>query len=198
MRTMRGAGLAEVLVVVFVVSLVALAAAPAVEHLRGAGRGAAGARVLVGLFREARMEAVARRRSHGYWFDLGPRGWRFRKVVDGNGNGLRTAEVRAGTDKTVRPPVYLQDVVARVRPGFPAAGPYRQPPPMNGPIPGVDDPIRFGRSDLVSFSPLGRSSSGTVYLDDGAGGLWAVVVFGPAVRLRVWRWDPRAGVWRAE
>jgi len=194
----RGMSLVETLVVVALVGILVLSAAPAVEHLRTAGRGDAAARHMAALFRRMRMEAVAVRRHRGLWFDRGPRGWRFRVVEDGNGNGLRTAEVRSGADPTRSGPHHLQDVVERVAPGFPGPGPYPAPPPGSGSLSDLDDPVKFGRSDLVSFSPLGRASSGTLYLDDGAGGLWAVVVFGPTTRVRLWRWDPRSRAWRPE
>jgi hypothetical protein len=83
-----------------------------------------------------------------------------------------------------------------VRLGFPSDGPFTSPPPARDPIEQLEDPVKFGRSNIVSFSPLGRSSSGTLYLDDGAGGLWAVVVFGPTVRVRIWRWDGAMRRWR--
>jgi hypothetical protein len=44
-----------------------------------------------------------------------------------------------------------------ILPGLPA------PPPERGRLEG-DDPIRFGRSDIVSFSPLGTATPGTFYL----------------------------------
>jgi len=55
--------------------------------------------------------------------------------------------------------------------------------------------VRFGRSDLVSFSPFGSSSSGTLYVTDGRRGLFAVVLFGPTARLRVWRFRPEERRW---
>jgi hypothetical protein len=55
--------------------------------------------------------------------------------------------------------------------------------------------VRFGRSTIVSFGPTGSASSGTVYVTDGLQGLYAVVLFGPTARLRVWRFDPVEGRW---
>ena len=57
------------------------------------------------------------------------------------------------------------------------------------------DPVRFGVSDLVSFGAVGTASSGTLYVNDGEGGLAAVVIFGPSSRLRVWRYLPRERRW---
>ena len=130
---------------VLLVGLAAMSASPALEHLRSAGRGRAGARELASTFRLLRAEAVARRQFRGLWFDHGPRGWRWRVVADGNGNGLRTAEVRDGTDPTLEGPYHLQDRVEHVRPGFPGPGPFTAPPPGSGP--------RSRRSDQVR--PLG-------------------------------------------
>jgi hypothetical protein len=55
--------------------------------------------------------------------------------------------------------------------------------------------VRFGRSDLVSFSPLGSASSGTIYVTDGRNALFAIVQFGPTSRLRVWRYRPLERRW---
>ena len=116
-------------------------------------------------------------------------------VEDGNGNGLRTAEVRRGVDPTVSGPHHLQDQVEDVRLGFPPGGPFPRIPPRTGNIVDTDDPVQFGRSDIVAFSPLGRSSSGTLYVTDGRRGLFAIVLFGPATRARVWRYDSVGGKW---
>jgi hypothetical protein len=55
--------------------------------------------------------------------------------------------------------------------------------------------VRFGRSDLISFSPGGSASSGTLYVTDGRRGFYAVVLFGPTARLRVWRYRPEERRW---
>ena len=92
-------------------------------------------------------------------------------------------------------PHRLEDRVSGIRPGFPGDGPF---PRISGPgtISNLDDPVQFGASNLISFSPLGRSSSGTLYLTDGRQQLYGVVLFGPTTRVRVWRYDARAGRWK--
>ena len=90
--------------------------------------------------------------------------------VGGKGAEARN-QLAAREEAPLRPRMGAQDRVEHVRPGFPDRGPFRAPPPGSGPLRDLDDPVKFGRSDLVSFSPLGRSSSGTVYLEDGRGGL---------------------------
>jgi hypothetical protein len=61
-------------------------------------------------------------------------------------------------------------------------------------LPG-DDPIRFGRSDLVSFSPRGTSSSGTLYVSDGRLAAAAIVLYGGTGRIRIWVYDRERGAW---
>lgn len=196
MRGDSGAGLLDVLVALAIVALAVLAAAPAVVALRGHGRAEAGARYLSGLFAAERFRSVAVHRARGFWFERVADGWRWHEVVDGNGNGLRTAEIRDGTDATVAGPFRLEDRVSRVRLGIPGGGPYPDIPPRRGVLHEEDDPVRFGRSDVVSFAPLGSASSGTIFVTDGERGLCGVVLFGPTARLRVWRFDRKEWRWK--
>jgi hypothetical protein len=57
------------------------------------------------------------------------------------------------------------------------------PPPDSG-ILDTEDPIRFGRSNILSFSPLGTATPGTFYLA-GEGVQAAVRVTGPSARVRL-------------
>ena len=185
----------EALVAVALLGIALSISVPALSALRENGRTAAGARVLATELNRMRWESVARKRGTGLFFERGSRGWGWRVVEDGNGNGLRTAEVRRGVDPTVSGPHHLQDQVEDVRLGFPPGGPFPRVPPRTGNIVDTDDPVQFGRSDIVAFSPLGRSSSGTLYVTDGRRGLFAIVLFGPATRARVWRYDSVGGKW---
>ena len=57
------------------------------------------------------------------------------------------------------------------------------------PLGQLDDPIRFNRSDLASFGPLGTATPGSLYLTDGRRRLAAVRVFGTTGKVRVLTWD---------
>jgi hypothetical protein len=168
---------------------------PALSMLRQRGRTAAGARVLAAELHRMRWESVARRRGMGLWFVQGSDGWEWHVVEDGNGNGLRTAEVRSGVDRTVSGPHRLQASVEGVRLGLLPGVSVPEIPPRRGTLPSGADPVRFGNTDLVAFSPMGRSSSGTLYVTDGRDGLFAIVLFGPGARVRVWRYDHRSETW---
>lgn len=195
MTDSRGMTLIEALIVTALVGMALAVAVPALSSLREQGRTAAGARVLAMELHRMRWESVARRRAAGLWFARGPAGWEWHLVEDGNGNGLRTAEIASGVDTEISGPHRLHPRVEGVSLGFPPGGPFPEIPPGRGTIAGNDDPVRFGRSDLIAFSPLGRSSSGTLYVTDGGRGLYAIVLFGPSARVRVWRYDAQGGTW---
>ena len=196
MSPQRGFSLAEAVVVIGLLAVAMLVLVPATASFLDGGRTAAAAREIAITFQSLRWKAVSRGRAHGLLFDKDDDGWFWLEVRDGNGNGLRTAEVRDNVDQTLSGPHRLEDRVRGVTLGFPPLASFPRIPPARGDIIDVDDPIKFGVSDLVSFRALGRSSSGTVYLTDGKQRLFGVVLFGPTGRVRVWRYDQRAGEWR--
>jgi type II secretory pathway pseudopilin PulG len=195
MDAQRGLSLIEAVVVLFLIASMLAVAVPSLSALRDRGRAESAARYLATELQLLRWQSVARRRANGLLFEDAGDGWQWYCVKDGNGNGLRTAEVRRGVDATLSGPHRLEHRVEGVRLGFPPGGPFPKLPPESGIIEDAVDPVQFGRSDLVAFSPLGRSSSGTLYLTDGRHGLFALVLFGPAARVRVWRYDDRSKKW---
>jgi Tfp pilus assembly protein FimT len=190
----RGTSLVELCVVVLCVLLAVLLAAPALGEFGAELRTAAAARRLRATFHELRWLSVTRGRSHGLLFGADDGGWYWYRVVDRNGNGLRTSEVRAGVDATLSGPHRLGDDVPHVDFGFPDRGPYPRIPPSKGWLEG-SDPVRSGASDLVAFAPLGSSTSGSFYVTDGRRRLYAVVLYGGTGRVRVWRWNQRSATW---
>jgi len=194
-KRVRGFSLLEMLVVLVVVALVSAAAVPAVGRMRRAALTAAGARHLAVTLHALRWKSVAEGMAHGMYFAADGSGWSWFVVRDGNGNGLRTAEVLGGTDPTLSGPHRTEDVASGVRLGFPPGGPFPRIPPANGWIDDHDDPIRIGNTSLLSFGPLGTASSGTFYLTDGRERLYAIVLYGKTARVRVWRYEPGSGRW---
>jgi len=191
----KGFTLAETLVALAIVGIAVAVALPAAASLRDAGRAAAGARRMATLLSQLRWKSVAERRTQGFQFRRGSNGWTWREVADGNGNGLRTADINRGVDPVLRPDRRLEDEIEHVTLGFPPGGTYPEAPPGTQVLGPGDDPVRFGVSGLVSFGPLGSASSGTLYVTDGRGALYAVVQFGPTARLRVWRFLPEERRW---
>jgi len=191
----KGYTLAELLAVLAIVAMAVAVALPAAAMLRDGGRAAAGARTMATLLSAQRWKSVATHRVRGFQFRKVGNRWSWREVADGNGNGLRTAEITRGVDPVLTNDQALERLVADVTLGLPPGGPYPEAPPGTQLLTAADDPVRFGRSDLVSFSPVGAASSGTIYVTDGRSGLYAVVLFGPSARLRVWRFRPEDRRW---
>ena len=80
--------------------------------------------------------------------------------VDGNGNGVLSADIRDGTDPQLGGTERVESNFAGVHFGTLAGLP---PVDSSGPAPG-SDPIHLGASNSASFTPTGTSSSGSVYL----------------------------------
>jgi len=191
----KGYTLAELLAVLAIVAMAVAVTLPAAAMLRDGGRAAAGARTMATLLSAQRFKSVSGRRVRGLQFLKVGNAWTWREVADGNGNGLRTAEITRGIDPVLSAEYALERQVEDVRIGIPPGGPYPEAPPGTGSLTTGDDPVRFGRSDLVSFSPVGSASSGTLYVTDGRRGLFAIVLYGPTARLRVWRFLPLERRW---
>ena len=180
-RTHRGHSLAELMLVVF--TTLAAAALPRIaatvhEHrLRGA------AFHLRGLLRQTRSRAVAEARYVAVVFEEVDGDPVFLVYGDGNGNGIRRRDIRSGAEERLREPYRLSETFPGVRYGSLPAG-------ADAPFfPG----LRIGRSKIVSFSPLGSSTTGTLFLSNQYGLVYAVVVFGSRGRVRIARY--RGGHW---
>ncbi len=117
--------------------------------------------------------------------------------LDGDGDGVRTADVRDGDDPPVPAPGGGTRRVARFASGIGFGFPEGPLPrdPGGHPLGRRDDPIRFNRSDIAAFGPLGTATPGSLYLTDGAL-LAAVRVTGRTGRIRVLLYDEDDGEWR--
>ncbi len=195
MAASKGFTLVELLAVLAIVAMAVAVALPAAATLRDQGRAAAGARTIATLLSAQRWKSVAGHRVRGLQFRKTGTGWSWREVADGNGNGLRAAEIARGVDPVLGKDDVLERLVPDVTLGIPPGGSYPEAPPGTDTLRAGDDPVRFGRSTLVSFSPVGSASSGTIYVTDGRRGFFAVVLFGPTARLRVWRYRPAERRW---
>jgi type II secretory pathway pseudopilin PulG len=141
-------------------------------------------------FRKARSIAATTGRQTAIRFEQLPDGPYVSVYQDGNHNGVLQADIERGRDIRVCGPRRLSTGAASVRigilPGTPAV------PPERGLL-DTADPIRFGRSEMVSFTPLGGATPGTFYLA-GASVQAAVRVNGDTSRIRVL--IRHSGAWR--
>ena len=183
------------LVTLVLIGLLTLTTIPLAARTVVDARSAAAAREFALMFYALRWKSVSENRNVGLFFEQVSGRWRWWEVVDGNGNGLRTAEVRNGVDPKRSGPHELESTHQGVRLGFLAGRTIPQIPPRGGSLSGTD-PVRFGAADMISFSAQGRSSSGTLYLTDGTHRVYGIRLYGASTRIRVWRWDDREMQWR--
>lgn len=167
---------AALLATLGVVGIPGLRAASLQSQIRGA------AELFQAEFRLARSIAVRSGRQTAIRFEQAADGlWYVSSYSDGNGNGVLAADIRSGRDVRVAGPRRLVSGAPDIRVGINAGVP--EPPPGRGRLDPAD-PIRFGRGDMVSFSPMGTASPGTFYLA-GAGVQGAVRVVPGSARVRL-------------
>ena len=140
----------------------------------------------------ARAQAVHRGASVGLRFESTADGYRFGSYVDGDGDGIRTTDISDGVDREIDPAERLVDRFPSVR--F-ALGPGLPPVDGGSPAGVLFDPIRLGPSDILTYTPLGTATSGSIYLSGRTGQQYAVRILGTTGRMRVLRFDAETGTW---
>jgi hypothetical protein len=177
----RGFSLVEMVVVIGILMVGFAVAAPALRaYSVDAQLIGVGAKFKMSFLR-ARSIAAKRSTYTAIRFERRPDGVYYSLYVDGNANGIATGDIAGGIDSLIEGPFLLTtgapDVKVAILPGTPAI------PPDSGLL-DTGDPIRFGRSDTLSFSPLGTATPGTFYLA-GVGAEAAVRVTPATARVRI-------------
>jgi len=189
----RGATLVETAVATGVVVVVVGISVPLLTTGRHEQRVIDAARFMSGRFMLARASAARRGAAVGIRFEADTDGVRFRTYVDTNGNGVRTSDITRGVDVPIDEETRLDDRFNGVRfalsPATPAIG-------AASPAGAGADPIRFGAGDILTVTPLGTATSGTLYLRSREGHQAAVRILGATARARIHQYDFQAGRWR--
>jgi prepilin-type N-terminal cleavage/methylation domain-containing protein len=139
---------------------------------------------------DARLSAIKRSAAHALRFEPSTPDYRLSIVIDGNGNGLRTADIVGGIDRTLTEPQMLAANFAGVTFGIVEGVPDADGQPAGG-----TDGVRVGLSRLLTMNPNGSSSSGTVYVRGRDRSQYAVRVLGATGRVRVLKFDYVRGRW---
>ena len=185
---MSGHSLVEALVAITVLCLVAAMAAPSVLAARDDERARSAADYVASLFHLARIQALKRHVNVALRFEPDGDGFRYAMFADGNHNGVRSADIDEGVDPRIRE----TERVDQQCPGVAFAIDT-----LARPVEGDNSsPIQLGRSRMVSFSPLGTSSSGTVYLLGRGRRQFAVRILGPTGRIRTLEYNYAAHAWQ--
>jgi prepilin-type N-terminal cleavage/methylation domain-containing protein len=105
----------------------------------------------------------------------------FQMFVDGNRNGVRTLDIGSRVDPAIGVSVRLSEL-------FP------------GVVIGIStdvgtDPVRIGSTNLLSFSPLGTATPGTIYVRGRDGLQLALKITGATGRTRLLRYVPHTREW---
>lgn len=187
----RGFSLLEVLCIFALLGIVVtLAASP----WQGLGSRQALSSAALRLFAEVQkcQNLAVRYATHvGLLFDVNERGAFFVVVRDANGNGVSRREYLAGRDPVVAGPVHLSDFSPQVRPGPPLGG--KLPAPGgSGTVP--ESGLALGESKILSFAPVVGARSGSIYLS--AGNEAVALRVAPMGSVRLFRWNPRCGLWQ--
>jgi prepilin-type N-terminal cleavage/methylation domain-containing protein len=187
--TSRGYSLIELLIVLMAATTFVSVALPLTRTSTDAMRARHAAGFIASRFRLARHQAVAKTATVGVVFDEVNGRWQMRVCTDGNGNGLRRAEIAGGTDWCHEGPHDLETLFPGMRIAVDAAlrGPAGEPPSA--------DPVRFGASNIASFSASGSCTAGSLLLRSSQNVQYAVRVAGVTGRTRILRYSPAAGTW---
>jgi type II secretory pathway pseudopilin PulG len=185
----RGVTLIEVL---FALALTATASAVSMSLIAQTvdeTRTASAARYLAALVTKARTAAVRSSQSTALRFEAVAGDYRFGVFADGNGNGVRAAEIRDGTDPCLETFERLSDKFPGVRFALTDGIPDADGQPRTG-----TDGVRIGSSRILTMSPDGTASSGTLYVR-GRRVQYAVRVLGVTGRTRMLEYRPGDDTW---
>ena len=191
----RGASVAELSAVLAILGLTFALSVPALSEILAEESLGAASREVAGILTTARARAVFQNAYVGVkWISTGS-DLVLTVYQDGNGNGVTTADIRNGVDKLVAGPYWFKGRYPGISfsfvPGFNGLD------PSGAPIGNLADPIRFGKSDICSFSPTGDASPGTVYLSNKKNRQAAVRVTPATARIQIWTWHGKKLKWTA-
>ena len=188
----NGYSFPEVLVTIAVVAIVAGAAIPLVYESVEQSRAAAAARYVALRLARARFEAVMRSASVAIRFTQGDDGYRLQTYVDGNRNGVRSEDIARSID----PPIGSSERLDYHFPGVVFGVAENVTSLDSGQLLDARDPIQIGPTTLLSFSPDGSSTSGTLFIRGRRASQFAVRVLGATGRGRIFRYNFQDGTWQ--
>lgn len=187
-----GAALIDIVVSVALCLLMGAVAVPVVGGTLERERTVIGAQYLAGHLQRARLESLKRARSVAVRLELIGDRTQLRVYADGNGNGVLQRDIDRGTDVALTPLEWLDDQVRdislRINQDVTEAS-------GSGTLEPGDDPLRIGNTALVTFSPFGSATSGTLYVAASRGPQMAIRIFGATGRVRVLMFDAQTRQW---
>ncbi|MFN8057523.1 MAG: GspH/FimT family pseudopilin [Vicinamibacterales bacterium] len=186
-----GFSLSELLVATAVIVVAVAGSAAAVSSGLAEARGAGAGRYLAMLLQQARARAVLEGVAVGLHFAERDGRTIMALVRDGDGDGIRSADIDSGIDPIVTPYEAMDERFRGVefRIGTDCVSPDGLEVLRRG-----SDALRIGRTSTLVFTPLGTSSSGSMYLCGASGPQVVVRVLGATGRSRAMAWA--SGGWQ--
>ncbi len=191
----RGVAILDVVCATGLMAILAGMSVPSLGAWLDRDRARLSARYLAGKLHQARMEALKRNADVAVRFGDADHGYPFTFFVDGNANGVLERDIEEGIDKPILSPDRLSDhfrgVTLRVVESVPNVDAAEV-------VTAGSDPLRIGRSSLVSFSPAGTCTSGSIFVAGQSGPQAAIRMLGVTGRLRVLWFERASGSWRTD
>ena len=193
MTDARGFTLIDTIVAAALCCVMAAMAVPVIGGTLDRERTIVGAQFLAGLLQRARLESLKRGRAVALRFEVVGDRTKVQLFLDEDGDGVRQADIDSGIDRALNPDEYLDDrsrgISLRINQTITDAS-------GTGELQAGSDPLRIGNTALLAFSPLGSSTSGTLYVAGHRGPQMAIRVFGATGRVRLLTFDSQARKWR--
>jgi len=186
-RRQRGSSLIDALTSLAVFATLTLITIPPMDSLR---REAALERAVAnvsGLIVRGRSLAVVRGRATALVFEHSAGGWRCFLASDGDGDGVHRDDIRRGRDSIDGEVLQLSSGPAG--PGILSGIPVPDPSGKGRLRGDPGDPIRAGRGDIITLSPAGTATPGSLFFSDGRRRMRVLRIYGATARVRqmIWR-----------
>ena len=179
----HGISLIEIVMILAVIAVTLAVSVPAFDNLLSRHALVCVSHEFHGALRRCRQIAVTKNRYYGIKFIFVNGELLYGVFEDGDGDGLRTRDMEEGVDPMIKPYTTMQLAHGKIRPGL--LHPDIPDIYDGGPIHNPNDPVKFGRGNICSFSPLGACTPGTLYLTDGVDLQAAVRIYGTTAMSRI-------------
>ena len=184
----RGISLVEVVVTVALLIIILAVTLPGLAEARRAAALSGASRRLQGLLFRCRAVAILNAQACALVFERRDDGtWRCFIAQDGDGDGIRRRDINRLVDPIVSEVVFFETGEAGL--GI-LKGEFVPDPSGRGRLRGnLDDPVRAGRGDIITFTPRGTATPASIYLTDHHARMRVLRVYGGTGRVisRVWR-----------
>lgn len=178
----EGFTLVEAMVVLTILSILFIISVSAIAEIKEKSIAETLVRTFQALTSEARGRSISEGVNFGIVFKENNGEVLATIYKDGDFDGITTQDILRGIDKAVSQPIILTKESGRI--AIPE-GVINDP--SNNKLEG-EDAIRFGKGDILTFSPKATATPGTLYISEGLGDDgWAIRVAGIDGRIRIYR-----------